>query len=126
MKIIWLLLFTCLSISIYAQSNYAVVGGTVSDPQRQPLAGASVQIRSLSTQAVRKVTADAQGIFQITGLLPGDYELSVQATGFSPVKQQLRLEVGQQLSLDVSLKLATISSTVEVTGKVDVLRTTDT
>src|SRR5262245_50759679 len=126
MKIIWLLLFFCLSTLVYAQSNYAVVGGTISDPQRQPLAGAVVQITSLGTQAIRKATSDAQGIFQITGLLPGDYELSVQATGFTPVKQQLRLEVGQQLALDVSLKLATLSSTVEVTSKVDVLRTTDT
>src|SRR5215475_8993314 len=109
-----------------AQSNYAVVGGVVADPQRQPVAGATVRIISTSTQAVRKVSSDAQGIFQITGLLPGDYELSVQATGFASAKQQLRLEVGQQMTLDVSLKLASLSNTVEVTGRVDVLRTTDT
>jgi hypothetical protein len=119
------LVFGCLFPAL-AQSNYAVVGGVVADPQRQPVAGATVQITSLGTQAVRKVSSDAQGIFQITGLLPGDYELSVQAMGFASAKQQLRLEVGQQLTLDVSLKLASFSNTVEVTGRVDVLRTTDT
>src|SRR5215468_5685023 len=115
------LAFGCLFPAL-AQSNYAVVGGAVADPQRRPVAGANVQITSLGTQAVRKVSSDAQGIFQITGLLPGDYELSVQATGFAPAKQQLRLEVSQQLKLEVGLKLASLSNTVEVSGHVDVLR----
>ena len=92
MKITWLFFLVCLSIPVFAQSNYAVVGGAVADPQHKPLAGATVQITSLGTQAVRKVSCDAQGIFQITGLLPGEYELSVQASGFAPAKQQLRRE----------------------------------
>ena len=125
-NILSLLLVAGCIFPVFAQSNYAVVGGAVTDPQRRPVAGATVQIVSLGTQAVRKVSSDAQGIFQITGLLPGDYELIVQATGFAPAKQQLRLEVGQQLTLDVGLKLASLSNTVEVSGRVDVLRTTDT
>jgi hypothetical protein len=95
-NILSLLLVAGCIFPVFAQSNYAVVGGAVTDPQRRPVAGATVQITSLGTQAVRKVSSDAQGIFQITGLLPGDYELIVQATGFAPAKQQLRLEVGQQ------------------------------
>src|SRR5436853_980726 len=106
MKIALLLFFVCLPLSAFAQSNYAVVGGTVTDPQHQPLAGATVQITSLSTRAARQVSSNEQGTFRITGLLPGDYELSVQVPGFAPLKQQLRLEVGQQLTLDVSLRLA--------------------
>src|SRR5262245_61137548 len=111
MKIVRLLLFTCLSISAFPQSTYAVVGGRVADPRRQPVAGATVKINSVNTQVARKVSADSQGIFQTTGLLPGDYELSVEAHGFAPAKQELRLEVGQQLKLDVSLKLASLSNT---------------
>src|SRR5262252_10107584 len=125
-NILSLLLVASYLLPVSAQSNYAVVCGVVNDPQRQPVAGATVQITSLGTQAVRKASSDAQGVFQITGLLPGDYELIVQATGFAPAKQQLRLEVGQQLTLDVGLKLASLSNTVEVSGRVDVLRTTDT
>src|SRR5215470_16946605 len=125
-NILSLLLVASYLLPVSAQSNYAVVCGGVSDPQRQPVAVATVQITSLGTQAVRKASSDAQGVFQITGLLPGDYELIVQATGFAPAKEQLRLEVGQQLKLDVNLNLASISNTVEVTSQVGVLRTTDT
>src|SRR5262245_47091297 len=126
MKIIWLFFLVCLPLPVFAQSNYGVVGGAIADPQHRPLAGATAQITSLSTGATRQVRSDEQGIFQITGLAPGDYELSVQAAGFASVKQQLRLEVGQRLTLDVSLKLASLGATVEVASQVGVLRTTDT
>lgn len=126
MKIVSLLFLITISLSAFAQSNYAVLGGTVTDPQHKPLPGATVKLTSLTTDATRQVTSSAQGNFQITGLLPGEYELSVQSSGFASVKQPLRLEVGQQLTLDISLKVGAINTTMEVSGRVDVLRTTDT
>jgi hypothetical protein len=113
------------SFSAFGQSNYAVLGGTVVDPEQHVILGATVQLTSLGTRAVRRVITNDQGIFQITGLQPGDYELNVEAKGFATLSQTLRLEVGQQLTLDVSLKLPSVSSTVEVTGALEVLHTTD-
>ncbi|HEU4511351.1 MAG TPA: carboxypeptidase regulatory-like domain-containing protein [Pyrinomonadaceae bacterium] len=108
------------------QSNYASVSGTVFDPQHQAIPGASVQLTSESTHASRQTTTNDQGIFQVTGLLPGLYKLSVQAAGFAALNQNVTLEVGQQMTLDVSLKLSSVSSTVDVnTDAVNLLRTTD-
>jgi hypothetical protein len=115
----------CVSASALAQSNYAVLGGTVVDPQQHVVVGATVQLTSVGTHAVRRVISNEQGMFQITGLQPGDYELNVEAKGFASLSQPLRLEVGQQLALDVSLKLASVTGTVEVTSGIDLLRTTD-
>ena len=115
----------CVSVSALAQSNYAMLGGTVVDPQQHVVVGATVQLTSVGTHAVRRVISNEQGMFQITGLQPGDYELNVEAKGFASVSQPLRLEVGQQLALDVSLKLASVTGTVEVTSGIDLLRTTD-
>lgn len=126
MKIASVLFLLSVSLSAFAQSNYAVLGGTITDPQHQPLPGATVKLMSLSTDATRQVTSSAQGTFQLTGLLPGEYELSVQSSGFAQVKQSLRLEVGQQMTLEISLKVGAINTTVEVRSQVDVLRTTDT
>lgn len=125
MKNLCLLLLFFVAPTVLAQSNYAVLSGTVADPQNHPLVGATVQLVSLSTQATRQVTSNDRGLFQITGLLPGDYELNIQASGFASVKQTLRLEVGQQLTLDINLKVASVSSTIEVSAVVDVMRTTD-
>jgi hypothetical protein len=108
------------------QSNYASLSGTVFDPQHQVIPGASVQLTSVSTQAVRQVGSNEQGIYQIIGLLPEDYKLTVQASGFAPSTQTLRLEVAQQMTCDVNLKLPSLNSTVQVeTQAMNVLRTTD-
>lgn len=125
MRTVFFLLVVFISPRAFAQSNYAVLGGTVSDPQNHPIAGATVQLTSAGTQAVRQVVSNEFGIFQTIGLLPGDYELNVQAPGFAPMKQTIRLEVGQRLTLDVSLKLASVSGSMEVGVVVDVLRTAD-
>ncbi|HEU4794473.1 MAG TPA: carboxypeptidase regulatory-like domain-containing protein, partial [Pyrinomonadaceae bacterium] len=122
-----LFLFLLSSCStVFGQSNYASLSGTVLDPQNRTVPGASVQLTSDSTNASRQATTNDEGIFQITGLLPGQYKLTVQAQGFAALNQSVTLEVGQQMTLDVSLKLSSVSSTVDVmTDTVNVLRTTD-
>jgi hypothetical protein len=109
-----------------AQSNYAVLGGTIYDPQQRAILGADVVLTSVSTRAERHVTTNDQGIFQITGLLPGEYEVTIQASGFAPWSRTLRLEVGQQASLDVNLTIASIADAVQVSAlPAEVLRTAD-
>src|SRR5215471_635463 len=124
MKMACFLLLMTISATSFAQSNYAALVGTVSDPQSRSIPGATVQITSSGTQAIRKVNSNELGIYRITGAPPGEYELEATASGFASVKKTLRLEVGQQLTLDLSLKLASVTTTIEV-GAVDVLRTTD-
>jgi Carboxypeptidase regulatory-like domain len=110
----------------FAQSNYASLSGTVFDPQHQAIPGASIQLTSESTHSVRQVSSNEQGIFQITGLLPDLYKVTVQATGFALFNGSVRLEVGQPTTLDIDLKLSSLSTTVQVqTQSVNVLRTTD-
>ena len=108
------------------QSNYAHLTGSVLDPQQKAVPGASVQLTSESTHASRQVTSNEQGRFQVTGLLPGDYKLAVDAPGFAPWTLNLTLEVGQQKTVDVGLKLSSLTTTVEVkTEAINVLRTND-
>jgi hypothetical protein len=116
----------CLAPGAFAQSNYGLVSGTVSDPQQGSAAGAPVVLTSRETHAERRVNTSSQGIFQITGVLPGDYDLSVTAAGFAELTHPLRLEVGQQLELHLSLKLASASTAVQVdSSAADLLHTVD-
>jgi hypothetical protein len=125
MKIVLLLVVVSLTTSTPAQSNYAVLSGAVVDSQNDVVTGAKLELTSLATRAVRLVSTNDQGLFQITGLLPGEYELKVDAQGFGTYTASLRLEVGQQLTMDVNLKPATVSTTIQVTSGVETLRTTD-
>jgi len=123
-----LLVIGCLFIQMncLGQSNYASLSGTIFDPQRQAVPNASVQLTSTTTHAVRQVTSNEQGIYQITGLLPEEYKLNVQASGFSAVTQTVHLEVGQQTTCDVTLQLTSLTGTVNIQSEsMNVLRTTD-
>lgn len=111
---------------VFAQSNYGSLSGTIYDPQRQAVPGASVQLTSDSTHAIRQAVSNEQGIFQITGLLPDAYKVTVQASGFAIFNSSVRLEVGQPMTLDIDLQLSSLNTTVQVqTQTVNVLRTTD-
>src|SRR2546430_1329406 len=114
-----------LSLTCFAQSNYAVSSGTIMDPQGHPFAGATVRLTALNTGAERRVSSNEQGMFQVPGLMPGDYSLEVQATHFATLNQSLRLEVGQELSLNLTLKVATVQNVVEVADQASVLHTSD-
>lgn len=110
----------------YAQSNYASLSGSVVDAQNSPVAGARVELTAVDTPAARRATTNELGIFQLTALLPGHYRLVVKAPGFAPLMEALRFEVGQQAALDLHLKVASVKSTVKVSGSSeDVMRTTD-
>lgn len=123
-----LLVICCLFIQVncLGQSNYASVSGTILDPQRRGIPDASIQLVSMSTHAVRQVTSNEQGIYQITALLPEEYQLNVHAAGFSASTQTVHLEVGQQMTCDVTLQLTSVTGTVNIqSDTVNVLRTTD-
>jgi hypothetical protein len=114
------------SPTAFGQSNYASLSGSVLDPQQKAIAGASVQLTSESTNVSRQAVTKDDGSFQLTGLLPGNYTLSVQASGFATLNQNVILEVAQQMTLDVTLKVGSVSTIVDVkTDSLSVLRTTD-
>ena len=95
------------------------------DPQGRRFVGADVRLTSVETRAERRVTSNGDGLFQIPGLLPGDYELRVDASGFATVTQPVRLEVGQQLTVNLNLKIADAKNTVIVTDLAPAFHTTD-
>jgi hypothetical protein len=112
-------------ITALAQSNYAVVRGSILDPQHRPVAGARVHITSGNTGAEREVVSNNTGLYEIPGLQPGAYTLTVDTTGFKQATQNVDLEVGQQATIDLQLRLGTDTQTVTVQGTRELLKTQD-
>jgi hypothetical protein len=88
----WFVVLTFLGLALPArgQSNYAAVTGTVTDPQHLPVANATVELRALSTGAIRRVATNNKGIFEASALFPDDYEVTTSAAGFAAAKQSLQ------------------------------------
>jgi hypothetical protein len=112
-------------ISAMAQSNYALLSGSILDPQSHAVAGATVELTASSTGAVRRVSANAQGLYEIPGLQPGSYELRVTAPGFGTSAQLLQLEVAQRLAIDIKLQVESRKEAVEVSSVPEAIHTND-
>jgi len=79
----------------------------------------------MSTGAVRRVVTNDKGLFEAPALLPDEYELKTEATGFATATLSVRLEVGQKLALEINLNVQGVKEGVNVTAGSEVLRTTD-
>ncbi|HET8966110.1 MAG TPA: carboxypeptidase regulatory-like domain-containing protein [Candidatus Acidoferrum sp.] len=120
-----LMILLALTFPAHAQSNYATLTGTVTDPQQLPVAGASVELTAASTGAVRRVVTNQQGRFEAPALLPDEYELKIEASGFAVARRTLHLEVGQKSALNITLNVGSLNEGVKVIGGSEVLHTTD-
>ncbi|KAA6456463.1 hypothetical protein DYQ86_25350 [Acidobacteria bacterium AB60] len=124
MAVLWMCWAAMVMVAV-TQNNYAVVRGAVTDPHRKAVVGAHIHIVSAETSAGREVTSNESGLYEIAGLQPGAYTLTVNSTGFSQVSEGIHLEVGQQATLDFALQVGSQEQTVEVTASTEVLKTQD-
>jgi hypothetical protein len=85
-KIVFLysVLFLCLAIfsgTIVAQSNKGSIIGTVKDPNDAVVPNAKVTITNNANGETRETTSNDGGEFAATNLDPGNYKVTVEATG---------------------------------------------
>ena len=111
-------LFTLMTGTVArAQVTGATLSGTVTDPSGGVVANANVSATNTATAITRDVKSDSAGLYAISNLVPGVYDIKVTATGFSTsVQSGLALAVGQQQQLNFSLQVGQTSTQVEVTG----------
>ena len=121
----YVLLAGALALPAAGQSNYGDISGTVRDSQHLPVAGATVQLTASSTLAVRRITTNNDGHFEAPALLPDEYEIKTEASGFAPTVEKVRLEVGQRMDIEIKLSLGSVKVDVTVSAAGETLHTTD-
>src|SRR6266851_416748 len=108
----------------YAQVSGATLSGTITDPSGAAIAGAKVSVANKATGVTRDASTDAAGFYSVPNLLPGPYEVTASASGFSNAKQaDLTLTVGAQQVLNLGLKIGEASQTVQVTEAASLVQT---
>jgi hypothetical protein len=115
-------LLTLLVSAAYAQTDSAALSGLVTDPSSALVSGATIQLRSNSTSAVRTALSGADGRYQFNLLPPGEYEISAEATGFKKfVASGIHVQVAQQSQLNISLQVGSTTDSVQVEASVSML-----
>ncbi len=111
-----------------AQNIGATLQGLITDTGKGVLPGVSVTITNVDTGVSRTVVTDNAGWYRAAALAPGTYELSTELTGFVTYKRSgMTLTTGQDPRIDVTLQVASVKETVEVTAAaplVDVTKNT--
>ncbi len=106
------------STALFAQTNNAVIRGTVTDPSGAVIPKATVKITIPSGQAVTTATSDAAGHYQARDLSPGTYIVNASAQGFAPFSSKaVTLETGQSEQFDVKLQIQVEEQKVEVNAE---------
>jgi len=106
------------------QDVTATVTGTVTDQQGAPIVGASVTAKSVERGTIFKDVSNEAGIYRITQLPVGSYELRVEKDGFqSALYPAFALSLNQIARIDPELKVGQVTETVEVAAGAPVLKT---
>ena len=101
----------------YAQSSNATLQGTVTDSGGGVLPGVTVRLQSPQTGLQREIVTNTAGVYVFNFLPAGQYQLSDELAGFKSARHpDVRLEVGQNLALDLSMEVGQIEETVNVEG----------
>lgn len=108
-----------------AQGSTASMAGAVRDQQNLVIPGATVTIAGTENNYSRSVTTGADGGFELAGLLPGDYKVTVELAGFTRQELNVHVEVNRRVRLDVVLKAGGVTQQVEVVQTIPLLHVTD-
>jgi outer membrane receptor protein involved in Fe transport len=110
-----------------ATISFAQLNGTVQDPSGQAVVKAAISLRSTDTNQTHTTTSNTAGYYLVPNLAPGRYELTVSATGFGKYTQTgITLNVGQTATVNVGLKVASVTESVVVTTEAPPVETTRT
>ncbi len=98
-----------------AQESTGTISGTVTDPSGASVPKVSITISNVQTGISRKETSNANGLFVITSLPVGNYNLTAEAPGFKKFEAtQIRVDVNDRLTIPVHLGIGEISESVSV------------
>jgi len=119
-----LLAVALLSTPLLAQN--AELSGLISDPAGLAVPGARVVVQSADTRGTRTVSSNQQGEYSVPALLPGPYNITIEATGFKTIHQNgVAVEVDQRARLDFALTVGSNTESITVQGSAPLLNTSD-
>src|SRR5256884_5063394 len=120
----FVLLAIC-ALSAMAQSTVTgAINGTVSNPNKEVVAGATITAKNTGTNKEDTATTGDSGGFKIVNRQPDTYSRTVSRSEFASfTNENVIVEVGRSTTIDVGLSLQGVTGTVQVTAEAPVINT---
>jgi Carboxypeptidase regulatory-like domain/TonB-dependent Receptor Plug Domain len=107
-----------LTSAVFAQGGRAEINGTIFDQAKALLPGVTVTVTEENTGLSRTGVTSGDGRFVIPTLVPGTYTVRAELPGFQTTTQTgVVLNVGQELTINLTLQVGGITEEVKVTGE---------
>jgi len=113
-------------LPVFSQGNQGRLTGTITDQSGGVISGATVTVLDVARGVSRTLTTGESGEYNAPNLLPGTYSVRGEAKGFKRTEQQnILLEVGKEVRVDLSLQPGEVSQTITITEAPPMVETTN-
>jgi hypothetical protein len=110
--------------SLRAQTFYGSIVGIVTDSSGSVLTAAAVTVTNTGTAEHRSVQTDSNGSYQFVNLVPGNYRIEIESTGFKRFRRDsILVEVQSTVRVDVTMQVGEVNQEVVVTAETTLLET---
>lgn len=107
-----------------AQLNTGTITGTVTDPSGGLVPNVTVKVRNTATNDVRETLTSSAGVYTVSNLVVGPYEVSFEAPAFKRfVRTGITLDVTQVVRVDARMEVGAVTESVQVTGELPYVNT---
>lgn len=121
-----LTLVAALITPVLAQTTGSI-SGEVRDEKQAVIGGATVAVRNVKTNETRTTQTDNDGRYRFTGMQVGDYEITVESSGFAKfIQSGITLVLNQPATVDITMKAGGVSEVVNIVENASILNTTNT
>src|SRR5438067_86122 len=116
------------AVAAHAQeSGGATINGAVTDPSGGAISGAKVTAAQSATAAQRTTQTSSAGLYSLSALAAGSYDVTVEATGFKQARfAAVPVSVGAVVTLDAHLEVGSVQDVLNVSEEAPVVETTRT
>src|SRR5579884_3808424 len=102
----------CAHATIFGQLQ-----GVVHDPQHRPVAGASVLLKSATSDYAQSAQTNQEGAFAFAAIPLGNYVVSIAQAGFDPLEREITIASETSSILHFQLTLGTVKQSTSVTAE---------
>ena len=115
-----------LSAWLFGQAYFGTVSGELTDTTGAVVEGATVVLTDQQKGYTFNTTSDSSGRYLFRSIPPGTYSVSAEGKGFGKAQTaRLNVDINQNATANLTLKVAGASQTVQVTGEAQAIQTQD-
>jgi outer membrane receptor protein involved in Fe transport len=108
------------------QAGGSAIRGRVTDQQQGAVPGVAIVVTHQESGTFRETVSGQDGTYFVTGIVPGPYRITGELQGFKSFMQDVRLQIGETFTLDLTMEVGTVTESVTVTGEAPLVDVTST